>query len=321
MQIIPDSSVPISTGTVPDLGVPVSTGTVKQEPTLYPKPTYAPQPATPKSILPKEFGVSEAVWGGMMQTAWAAAMMANDMPAFDVQPGYDAEAELLSLEQEQQYQVSNDDREHLLRSKSPGEFMYRQFQIDEKTQSAEAMAARPVLGTLGAVADVDIALGYGIGAVSRAASLGRAATMGNLTIGTGAGTTGTYAYAGPDAPFNTTDAAVHIALSTSLAFLYGTGFKYKQPIPTKVPMGTIDNSALDFEMDTLVERVVKEPASPAPLIINRGADSTTIPKPKKPKRQSKTASKKITKDPEQATDSDLLDAIDDSTDDDFKNLD
>ena len=196
MTTIPDSSVPITTGTAPDLGpINPSVGQVQgaSVPTtgLFPKPEYTPRVEEPKNYRPAEFGISEAVWGGMLQTAWAAAMMANDMPAFEVVPNFDAEAELLKMEQELRYQVSNDDREHLLRSRSPGEFMYRQFQIDEKARGLQAMAARPIAGMLGATADVDIVLGYGIGAASRIAGASRAVTMANLTVGTAAGTAGT----------------------------------------------------------------------------------------------------------------------------------
>lgn len=262
MTIIPDSSVPITTGTAPDLGpINPSVGHVQGASApatgLFPKPEYAPRVEKPKNYRPAEFGISEAVWGGMLQTAWAAAMMANDMPAFEVVPNYDAEAELIKMEQELRYQVQDDDRRHLLRSRSPGEFMYRQFQLDEKARGLQAMAARPVLGVLGAAADVDIALGYGIGAASRIAGASRAATMANLTVGTGAGTAGTYAYAGDRAPFNTADAATHVALSSSLAFLYGTGFKYAKkgeetpPVPNTSTDGTSADSSLSSNIPAL----------------------------------------------------------------------
>ena len=165
------------------------------------------------------------------------------------------------------------------------------------------MAARPIAGMLGATADVDIALGYGIGAASRIAGASRAATMANLVVGTAAGTAGTYAYAGDRAPFNTADAAAHVAFSSSLAFLYGTGFKYSKPI-TNRPSSPMNRVADDFEMDAPIERNVI-PAKPVP------PTAPEVPKPKKKKRNSKVASKKVTAKPEEATDEDLLDAIDD----------
>ena len=317
MTIIPDSSVPITTGTAPDLGpINPSVGQVQGASAtatgLFPRPEYTPKVEEPKNYRPAEFGISEAVWGGMLQTAWAAAMMANDMPAFEVVPNFDAEAELIKMEQELRYQVQDDDREHLLRSRSPGEFMYRQFQLDEKARGLQAMAARPVAGMLGAAADVDIALGYGIGAASRIAGVSRAVTMTSLTAGTAAGTAGTYAYAGDRAPFNTADAAAHVAFSSSLAFLYGTGFKYNKPI-TNRQSSPMNRVADDFEMDVPIERnVIPAKSVTLPAIV--------ITSPKK-KRNSRVASKKVTSKPEEATDEDLLDAIDDFNDDDFKGLD
>lgn len=223
--IIPDSSVPITTGTVPDLGVPkLEKGKVPS--TNYPKIEYNAPEQINRVYRPDEFDYSESAWGGFINNGLGAAMLASDLPTFDVQQGYDAEAALLAQEKELGYQVNDVDREHLLRSRSEGEFQYRQFQIDEKAEGLRKMSANPLSGVLGASVDADVFLGYGIGAASRVAKIGRAATAASLTVGTAAGTAGTYAYAYGDAPFSTTDAAVHVAIASSLAFLYGTGFKY-----------------------------------------------------------------------------------------------
>lgn len=340
--IIPDSSVPITTGTVPDLGVPkLEKGKVPS--TNYPKIEYNAPEQINRVYRPDEFDYSESAWGGFINNGLGAAMLASDLPTFDVQQGYDAEAALLAQEKELGYQVNDVDREHLLRSRSEGEFQYRQFQIDEKAEGLRKMSANPLSGVLGASVDADVFLGYGIGAASRVAKIGRAATAASLTVGTAAGTAGTYAYAYGDAPFSTTDAAVHVAIASSLAFLYGTGFKYAKkgvdappvgrpeaPVGDAVPVQPLTPAPSTPSGATApVELPVEAPQVPQaaiaqeqpPLIIKTGVNigqAKQFAKQRKAERQS--ANRRIMDDPDNATDDDILNAIDNSNDIDFKGV-
>ena len=341
--IIPDSSVPIKTGTVPDLGTPdVNANTGQVKPIVFPKPEYTPEDPLNRVYRPDEFGYSAAIWGGFVNNGMGAALLASDMPAFEVQQGYDAEAALLVQEKELGYQVGDVDREHLLRSRSEGEFQYRQFQIDEKAQGMRAMAARPFTGLVGASADVDVVLGYGIGAASRVAKLGRAATATNLTVGTVAGTTGTYAYAYGDAPFSNTDAAVHVAVASSLAFLYGTGFKYAKkgeeaatakgspeaPVGDAVPSQPLtpapsSSAGATAPIEDAIGAVQPQAITQEqpPLIIKKGVNRGQAKQyAKQRKAAKKAANRRIVDDPVNASDDDILKTIDDSDDPEFKGV-
>lgn len=286
-MFVPDSSVPISTGTAPDLGVMQTPDTpVATQDTVvdYPEPQFQPDNTVNPVYTPREATIPKAVWGGMMQTAWAAALMANDMPTFQSIPTYDANADLDAVELDQQYQLPTEDRDYLLKSGSPQEFAYRRFQLDEKRTGLLDMAARPGWGMLGATADVDLALGYGLGLASKAAKLNKAATLSTLTAGTAIGTTGTYVAAGDKSPYNTVDAATHVALSSSLAFLYATGFKYKQPLP----------------------KVLGFPEPPIPAAAPKVDVPLSTP--------GTSPGKRVTDSPETATDDDILEAIEDIDD-------
>jgi hypothetical protein len=142
-----------------------------------------------------DYSPADAFMSGFRTTMLASVYDAYNSPAFEPKQGYKAHEQTTVLEQQYGYEFDEEQRDYLADAVSPDEFAWRQGELAKKQENTQSLGQHPVFWLGGAIADADLAAGYGLGKISALGKLSRTTqrVVRGVTIGTIQGGGFTYA--------------------------------------------------------------------------------------------------------------------------------
>jgi hypothetical protein len=211
------------------------------------------------------YGYWESVTAGHQITALNAAYDYINKPEFETIRGYDPSIQIKLDETKFGIFRTDAQKEHLLRSRSPDDYNWRTKVLTEEANDAKRIQQNTGMAFVGMVADVDIAVGYGITKVANLAKLEKGGRVAAHVTGNAAATAGFMSAGNQVRPMTTAEIIEYtlaVAAGSALGEVLRTPSKVldtHEPIPPTVVTGrnaaginTADNAVV---VDTAVKEV------------------------------------------------------------------
>jgi len=288
--VIPNSSTPRYVGP-PDAPIDIGSNTG-----LLPGPEFTDLKSAPQATSPPQYSKAEGLFAGLTTTAWGIMLLANDTPTFEFQPGDNIQQAIKDMQGEAGYQFKEVDVAYLSRAVNLGDLSYRKWQLEQKQERNNAMAQNIGAGIVGAVVDYDIVLGGVAMSGARALGAGTKAARASGGVAVAGSTYGSYKAAEWRTPYTTEEMVLHTLISGAAGMM---GKLPDAPRPSAAQFNPQSSNRFDLEDEFItasqvdVQMPVAAPAppivvaEPAPLVINRGADSVAPKVPVVPPKSKK----------------------------------
>lgn len=150
----------------------------------------SPEPSLDVNVQVPNYGYWESVTAGHQTTALNAAYDYIGKPEFETIRGYDPSIQIKLDETKFGIFRTDAQKEHLLRSRSPDDYNWRTKVLTEEANDAKRIQQNTGMAFVGMVADVDIAVGYGITKVANLAKLEKGGRVAAHVTGNAAATAG-----------------------------------------------------------------------------------------------------------------------------------